>query len=155
MEKTCKICGQGKDASEFYAGVNSRCKDCHKAKVRENRSEKIEYYRAYDAKRFKSDHRVKDRHRRYQSTVAGKASMKTARDKFKAQNPEKRAAHVILGNAVRDGRAIKPDKCQSCGAGGRIHGHHHDYTRPLDVMWLCPKCHTEEHKRMKNMDVDL
>ena len=146
MTHTCKICGSTSDTSEFYAGVRNRCKECHKDKVRENRAKKADYYRFYDAKRFQEDAKVRERHRRYQASDAGKASMNLSRKKWLVANADKRAAHIILGNAVRDGRKVKPDNCEVCGSGGRIHGHHHDYTKPLDVKWLCPTCHRKEHK---------
>lgn len=115
-------------------------------KVRENRKEKAEYYREYDAKRFQEDPRVKARHKRYQNTDVGKQAMRKAKDKWINSNPDKRAAHIILGNAVRDGRKEKPKECEVCGATGRIEGHHHDYALPLDVKWLCRQCHVNEHK---------
>jgi len=146
MKKTCTICGATSDETSFYDGVNNRCAECHKAKVRENRAANVARYRAYDAQRFQDDPRVLARHKRYQSTEAGKASMLASRKKWLEENSDKRAAHVILGNSVKCGRIIKPDKCARCGSGGRIHGHHHDYTKPLDVLWLCSKCHHAEHK---------
>lgn len=72
--------------------------------------------------------------------------MQKAKERWRDQNPEKRAAHVLLGNRIRDGHIIKPDNCQDCGAAGRIEGHHHDYAKPLEVEWLCPQCHTNRHK---------
>ena len=147
---TCNKCGAKSDDVKFYAGVSSRCADCHKRLARENRAANVEHYRAYDAKRFQEDPRVIARIKRYQSTDKGRASLAASRAKWKAENPDKRAAHIILGNAVRDGRATKPSVCSRCGGGGRIHGHHHDYTKPLDVAWLCPKCHTAEHKRINS-----
>lgn len=147
MTHTCKICGTKSDASKFYAGVNNKCKECHKAMVRKNRAVKADYYRAYDAKRFQDDPRVKERHQRYRKTEAGVMSVRRSQKKWEEQNPNKKAAHVILNNAVRDGRKLKPDKCESCGNCGRIHGHHDDYTKPLDVKWLCQKCHWKEHTR--------
>lgn len=146
MTNTCKVCGVTSDDAEFYSGVNTRCKECHKAKVRENREAKSDYYREYDAYRYQNDPRVRARHRRYAKTDAGKASLTEARKKWHENNAEKRAAHVILGNAVRDKRVDKPDTCSRCGAGGRIDGHHADYTRPLDVVWLCRSCHVAEHR---------
>ena len=145
--KSCKKCDENKSDDEFYNRDNT-CKECRKAMVRENRSKNIDYYREYDKKRFQNDPKVKQRHLRYQSTEAGKKSIRKAKDKYIEKNPVKRAAHVILGNAVRDGRINKPSACQACGAQkGRIHGHHNDYAKPLSVIWLCSKCHQTWHDK--------
>jgi hypothetical protein len=143
--RTCKVCGTTSNASEFYRGVNNFCKECHKSNVRENRKKNADRYKEYDAKRFREDPKVKARHAAYRKTPAGIASMSKARRKWREANSDKRAAHVILGNAVRDGRIIKPEFCSECGAGGTIHGHHGDYSRPLDVVWLCQTCHKKQH----------
>jgi hypothetical protein len=148
MTHTCKVCGVTSDAAEFYKGVTSRCKECHKIKVRENRAEKIEYYRAYDAYRYQSDPRVKKRHKRYQGTDAGKASMSAARKKYARENVEKIAANTILNNRVRDKKVWKPHYCEVCSRDDTvIHGHHHDYAQPLNVIWVCPSCHVALHNR--------
>lgn len=63
------------------------------------------------------------------------------------RNPFKERARRELRTAVRMGQVIKPTLCQDCGAGGIIHGHHEDYARPLDVDWLCPKCHGLRHQK--------
>lgn len=165
-KKSCKKCGEEKLLSHFYKhpkaadGRDSSCKDCRKEAVRKNREKNADYYRAYDAKRFKEDPRVRARHKRYQATEAGQESMRRAKEKWARENPdelraakkrwadanpEKKRAHTMVGNAVRDGRLSKPEKCEECGAGGLIHGHHEDYSKPLDVDWLCPKCHAKRH----------
>lgn len=139
----CVRCEKEKGA-EFYKN-DSSCKDCRKDLVRKNRADKAEYYRAYDRKRFQEDPRVKARHKRYQQTEVGMDAARRAKRKYHEQNPVKRAAHTILGNAVRDGRIKKPPACSECGHEGRVHGHHDDYAEPLKVKWLCPKCHTQWH----------
>ena len=113
--------------------------------VKQNRVEKAEYYRAYDADRYQNDGRVKERHERYRKSDNGKKAMMRARKKWEKKAPEKKAAHIILNNAVRGGKIEKPDRCSICGVLGRIHGHHEDYTKPIDVIWCCQKCHVQLH----------
>jgi hypothetical protein len=54
--------------------------------------------------------------------------------------------------AIKNGVIIRPDKCERCGSleklgsDGRstIQAHHHDYNKPLDIEWICAKCHRAE-----------
>lgn len=40
-------------------------------------------------------------------------------------------------------------KCQKCGTTSkRLHAHHDDYSKPLDVVCLCVSCHRERHKAL-------
>ncbi len=62
-------------------------------------------------------------------------------------------AQGIIEKAVLRGDVIPPDSCETCGASYRfsdgrraIQAHHCDYNKPMDVMWLCQKCHHEWHK---------
>ncbi|KKK86996.1 hypothetical protein LCGC14_2757690, partial [marine sediment metagenome] len=48
----------------------------------------------------------------------------------------KKSVQVALKTAVDAGRITKPKECSTCGAGGMIHGHHTDYSKPLEVMWV-------------------
>ena len=130
---------------EFYKN-DKTCKECRKEMVRSNREKNCEYYREYDKKRFQNDPRVKERHLRYVKTEAGKLAVKKSGENWRLNNLVKRAANVIIGNYVRDGKIIKPALCSECGKGGRIHGHHDDYAFPLVVRWLCPSCHSKWHK---------
>lgn len=142
--KICNRCEQEKEISEFYARDNT-CKECRKALVRANRLENAERYRAYDKKRYREDPKVRERHKRYAATDKGRESISRAKAKYIQVNPVKRAAHVILGNALRDGKIEKPSICEACGKSGQTHGHHDDYALPLVVRWLCPKCHADWH----------
>ena len=47
--------------------------------------------------------------------------------------------------AVKKGTLIRPDKCEECGKSCIPHGHHDDYTKLLDVRWLCIQCHEKWH----------
>jgi hypothetical protein len=51
----------------------------------------------------------------------------------------------LLRLAVACGRVVRPDVCSICGGkGARIEGHHVDYLKPLEVVWLCSECHGKE-----------
>lgn len=148
----CRTCGESKPQKLFYPSqvrigeTVGECMECTKKRVRDNRIRRADYYRAYDANRFQNDPRVRARHRRYHATEAGKSSLQKSRGRWVAENPEKRKAHHAVNNAVRDGRLEKPEACERCGdRPGRIEGHHHDYSKPLEVEWLCRSCHAAEH----------
>ncbi len=54
--------------------------------------------------------------------------------------PFKEAAQLVLREAVRSGTAVKPATCDRCGRPGPVVGHQQDYSRPLEVRWLCRRC---------------
>jgi len=57
--------------------------------------------------------------------------------------PDKSKARTALNNALRDGKVFKQN-CLVCGSIDS-EAHHPDYSKPFDVIWLCPKHHAEEH----------
>lgn len=67
--------------------------------------------------------------------------------KWKRDNPEKHCAHQLVHQALKRGRLTKPTTCARCEAvTPHTQAHHSDYTKPLDVEWLCRICHAEEHR---------
>ncbi len=139
----CKRCDTDLPVNDFYKN-DSTCKECRKRLVRENRKKNIQYYREYDRKRAGNADRVCAR-RKYQKTENGIAAMKRSREKYMAKYPLRRAAHIIVGNALRDNK-MQRMPCEDCGSENNVHAHHDDYTKPLEVRWLCRECHTEWHK---------
>lgn len=57
----------------------------------------------------------------------------------------KRNTHKLVMYAVKLGVLIRPNKCEKCGKECKPHGHHTDYSKPIDVIWLCHSCHKLEH----------
>jgi ribosomal protein S27AE len=45
---------------------------------------------------------------------------------------------------VRTGKLV-PQPCEVCGA-INVHAHHDDYSKPLEVRWLCPEDHSHVHR---------
>ena len=103
-----------------------KCKECTKVDVRENYRARREKYAAYE----------RERNKRPERKLA-------QREYTKRRPPEKKAAHYAVGNAVRDGR-LTPKPCEVCGS-TKVQAHHDDYSRPLDVRWLCFVHHMAHH----------
>lgn len=58
-----------------------------------------------------------------------------------------RAQSAFTGARAR-GEIEKPDTCINCGSHPKsrsLHGHHEDYAKPFEVIWLCVKCHSRVH----------
>ena len=64
--------------------------------------------------------------------------------KWKPVYNEKTKARAILGVNLRRGK-IKKQSCAKCGS-GKSQAHHPDYSKPLEVVWLCRKHHDEVHR---------
>lgn len=71
--------------------------------------------------------------------------------KFRKNNPEKARAYSAVGNALRSGKLQKPDLCEKCMKKKKVEAHHEDYSRPLDVTWLCKKCHLGLHRKLREV----
>lgn len=41
---------------------------------------------------------------------------------------------------------LKQEPCKVCG-NDNSQKHHEDYTKPLNVIWLCRECHLKEHSK--------
>lgn len=62
-----------------------------------------------------------------------------------------RSCHFKVYHAIKKGRLIRPETCEKCNEKKQLHAHHEDYMKPLEVMWLCIKCHHLQHN--KRMDI--
>lgn len=73
-----------------------------------------------------------------------KAKSREVSRQWRIDHPEAYKAQTAVNNAVRDGRLLK-EPCAICGTEKHVHGHHRDYSRPLDVIWMCARCHHRVH----------
>lgn len=110
-------------------GYLNHCKECVRARVKKHRRLN-ESVREYDRERAKTPERRKSAAQRQVT--------------WRYENEAAYKAHTAVSNALRDGK-ISKEPCYFCGA-GTVHAHHKDYARPLDVMWLCAKCHHRLHQ---------
>jgi len=149
--KTCFKCGTEKPLSEFYKhagmadGHLNKCKVCNKKDVRENYRANIDHYKEYEISRANLDHRVAAR-KAYSQTEQGKQKHSEASDRWKEAHPDRRNASHQVNNAVRDGRLEPWPVCAVPSCCSKPEAHHPDYSKPLDVVWLCRKHHYGAHR---------
>jgi len=165
MSKICSSCKDTKDLHLFNTNKNRKggldhyCKDCRSlydkkrnsnpvrreqlkaasrrytlsGKATESRKNNIEKARLKEALfRIKYAERIKKYAKEYAKTYK--------REKVK------QAARTILNNAVSRGKMLRPLNCEQCEQELPVQGHHEDYSKPLDVIWLCVPCHGKAHR---------
>lgn len=136
--KTCFKCGQSKPLDQFYRhpqmgdGHLNKCKDCAKRDVQENYRMRRDEKRAYDRSRAKTPER--------------KRFAAEARKLHRARYPEKTKARNAVAKALRGGR-LEKKPCEICGD-PKSQAHHEDYSKPLEVQWLCVMHHYAVHGRL-------
>lgn len=54
---------------------------------------------------------------------------------------------ILVRKAIKDGKLVRPDKC-ACGNPNPV-AHHRNYNKPLEVEWICNKCHAKIHSNFK------
>lgn len=65
----------------------------------------------------------------------------------------KHSARNKVYRAIKSGKLVKATECSQCGSIHRIQAHHIDYSKPLEVVWLCRTCHTNEHSKYFKQDL--
>lgn len=129
MDKTysCHACKERKPGSEFgddktrNSGKASACRACVREKVRLWKLQNPDKDKRNDKKAIRS---------------------------WQVRNREKYIAHHKVWRAIKLGVLLRPKVCSSCERERRIHGHHPDYSKPLEVVWLCHICHRNIHKEL-------
>jgi hypothetical protein len=120
-------------------GHLNKCIECVKARVGKHREENLETIQAYDRKRGRTEERkskVRERAPKYN---------KLRDPEHKKKFPEKYIARNAVNNSIRDGRLTRLS-CEEC-SNPVTQAHHEDYSKPLDVVWLCVDCHMNRHRK--------
>lgn len=145
---TARDCRKVKPLSEFpksktTLGVGNRCKECDKEFSKQQyykRREKIlvnkneYYYENYKKIRARQNARSK---------IMWKIDYEKNRGKVKAREK--------LNYYVDKGYILRPKKCMKCKKSGKIEAHHKDYSKPLEVDWLCKQCHEKVHYKFYSL----
>jgi ribosomal protein S27AE len=132
--KRCRTCAVTfpADLDHFYKSIHALrpdCKKCHNAK------NAISHRRNYSP--------GKQREKTIKRVSEGRSRECSAR--MQKKHPEKYRARVLLRIAVGAGK-VKKQPCGNCGE-VKTEAHHDDYSKPLDVRWLCKPCHSKTHRK--------
>lgn len=152
LQYECRHCNQWKSLENYYHYSKSKCKSCWKAyrqkwekanpdKMREKQRRRCLRNPALVTLRNRMRY-LTGKKKRYQASL-------TATGRWARANRVQKNVHQMVYLAVKSGRMIRPEACSECGFTGRITAHHHDYSKPYDVEWLCVSCHKLLHNRSR------
>ena len=148
----CNYCTIEKQESEYYECNKIYCRKCLRTKQRERYrkrkagilrnplltdAEKKERQRVYYRKWYAEKGR--ENRNRYDETT----------ETWLKAHPEATKAKTKLHWAVKTGKLERPIFCDQCREIRKINAHHPDYTKPLEVIWLCHSCHKILHNNIK------
>lgn len=142
--KNCYICKKEQPFRMFYrnkhtsSGRRSACKACSKERRKTPEARKA------DALRSRRYYNI-EKSRLYEAQPKTKAMRRRAHQKRK--HTVNFISRQITCLAVKAG-IITKTPCAVCGD-KVVQGHHEDYYKPLDVIWLCRKHHGERHRKYK------
>lgn len=139
--KVCSNCKQVLSLSLFYKNKLTKdhraswCMDCDKAR---NRSPYTAKYRLTD--------NYRQAQRKYLRSDAAREKDTAYQKRARLVSPEKIHAREVVHSHKRHGRIQQPSVCQICYQDKPLQAHHADYAKPLNVTWLCAKCHSDIHR---------
>lgn len=86
----------------------------------------------------------------YQDNIeSAKQKRRVAHVKWCQANPEYAKiiskAHSVVMDALKSGKLVRPEHCSRCSKECRVHAHHSDYAKLLEVTWVCNSCHRIIH----------
>ena len=144
-KKYCPGCDKSKLRSEFnknksrYDSLQAYCRICTMKIAIERRRNKTDEVRRCGRNHIK---RWRKRNRKRSREIDKRARKK---------HPERQVARLALFKAIAKGKITRPEFCSRCD-NKKPQGHHPDYDKPLEVIWLCIDCHYKEHRKLKQKE---
>lgn len=122
-----------------------------------------EYYKAYKQKWIEENRErvrkkihenyLKNREKILERTAAWR---KKNKEKYnlsvnlsRKKEPIKEAARSILKFNIQQGKIVRPTRCEDCQKECKPQAHHHDYSKPIEVKWVCSACHGIIHRHTR------
>ena len=146
--KRCKHCGELKPLTEFYPNKTSRggrradCVSCCRARKLKERLRDPELIRARSRAKYWAD-----------PEKARQAQLDRDTTRIRKRGDRRRELVRMRTNyAVRSGKLTR-QPCEVCGD-PKSQAHHNDYSKPLEVRWLCSQHHGEQHRKPLELKMD-
>lgn len=133
-------------------GRLGKCKECTKSDATQHRSKNLDRIKEYDRLRGQDPKRKKRNLINYYKRISSPEGRRREWERsaqWREENKLKRAAHIMVGNALKSGRLLRTS-CEKCGS-KNSEAHHEDYLKPLDVNWLCKECHGARHRELNEL----
>ena len=124
MHKVCTKCGIDKPLSAFCSrkgvpdGRTSWCRECYRVYNTSDRRQQKEYQQTDRAKELRAD--------------------------YQQRNLPAHSAHQKVYVALQAGELTQLP-CEVCDS-SNSEAHHEDYSKPLEVSWLCREHHQDLHR---------
>jgi len=139
----CTGCGGHLTPDRFYptetntSKLTSRCRACHgRQSIATRDPDKTRKNGRESSRRARLERPEEIRRRERARSLARPRGIETE-------------ARRLLNVAVKSGKMARPCQCSKCLSPGKIQGHHEDYSRPFDVVWLCVQCHADRHREIR------
>jgi len=135
IKSRCSSCVEIKDSKQFNKnrskpnGLQDQCRKCQNKSCRKYNTSK----KGAESKYLYG--------KKYRLTDSAKQSAKRSMNKYK----NALLSRYLFSRAIIEKRIERVDVCELCASTNKVQGHHSDYDQPLNVRWLCPKCHSEWH----------
>ena len=154
--KQCKCCKQYLPLIAFSADSKyPYCRPCVKIKNKKYRTNNKEKLKLYEDGRYLK--RAVDPEYLRKSKLQQRKWVENNRDKHTARklrwrdaNRLKTKAHTAVKDALRRGKLIRLP-CIQCQSTINLEAHHEDYTKPLDIIWMCRPCHVKFHTKREQI----
>lgn len=164
--KACGKCGAEKPLDEYYAqtrrydGKHPWCKECCRSYTRGRKDEINERVRnrrlndsgfvrkrADSTRKWRGSHNEQKREYERKRRLENLDEYRNRVREYASRNPEmtKMLACVRqkVYRAIKKGVLVRPSACEWCGDACKTEAAHADYSKPLDVTWLCRACHAK------------
>ena len=134
---------ENKDKINSYTREWRKRKGNRKKKENKKRDDPLYYEKYYE----KNKEKIKEQIKRNSKTPKGKERLRLRKERMRKKHPEKTIAR---NKANREIKIPQGQLCEICHKNLAVHKHHEDYSKPLEVNFLCWSCHRKIHIELKH-----